>query len=133
MPTYVSLIRFTEQGAKNIRDTQKRVAGFRESAAAAGVTVREVFWTLGTYDGLLLLDAPDEETVTALMVGLDALGNVHTQTMRAFDESEIGNIIERSAGAGRTAGRAAGRSNGGTSEGAASRRTASATHAGRGR
>ena len=133
MPTYVSLIRFTEQGARNIRDTQKRAAAFRESAKDAGVTVREVYWTLGTYDGLLVLEAPDEETVTALMVGLDALGNVHTQTMRAFDESEIGTILERAAAAGRSVGRPAGRSNGGASEAGVSRGGASTARAGRSR
>ena len=99
MPTYVSLFRFTDQGARNIRDTRDRAAAFRQSAQAAGVTVREVYWLLGTYDGLLVLEAPDEETVTALMIGLDAMGNVHTQTMRAFDESEIGGVLDRAAGA----------------------------------
>src|SRR5689334_3434235 len=105
MPTYVSLIRFTEQGARNIGDTQARAAAFRESAQSAGVTVRELYWTLGTYDGLLVLDAPDEQAVTAVMVGLDALGNVHTQTMRAFDEPEIGRILDRAAAAGKSSGR----------------------------
>lgn len=114
MPTYVSLIRFTEQGAKNVRETQRRAAAFRDAAQAAGVTVREVYWTLGAYDGLLVLDAPDEQTVTAVMVGLGALGNVRTQTMRAFDESEIGAIVDRSApegggGGGRTTGGTRGR------------------------
>ena len=129
MPTYVSLFRFTEQGAKNIRDTQGRAAAFRETARGAGVTVREVYWLLGTYDGLVVLEAPDEETVTALMIGLDAMGNVHTQTMRAFDESEIGGVLERSASIGRTSGRSAGRT-GGADGGT---RTAAATRAGRAR
>jgi uncharacterized protein with GYD domain len=100
MATYVALIRFTEQGAKNVRDTRKRAAAFREAAQAAGVTVREQYWTLGAYDGLLVLDAPDEASVTAAMVALGALGNVRTQTMRAFDDSEVGDILERSSGAG---------------------------------
>jgi uncharacterized protein with GYD domain len=98
MATYVALIRFTEQGAKNVRDTRQRAAAFRESAQAAGVTVREQYWTLGAYDGLLVLDAPDEASVTAAMVALGALGNVRTQTMRAFDDSEVGDIVGRSAG-----------------------------------
>jgi uncharacterized protein with GYD domain len=126
MPTYVSLIRFTEQGAKNVRDTQSRAAAFREAAQSAGVTVREQFWLLGTYDGLLVLEAPDEQTVTALLVGLDALGNVHTQTMRAFDESEIGGILERAAGA-----KAPARSVSRTSGADGGTRTASGTRAGR--
>ena len=95
MATYVSLIRFTEQGARNVRETRQRAAAFRDAAKKAGVTVREQYWTLGAYDGLLLLDAPDEESVTAAMVGLGTLGNVRTQTMRAFDESEIEAVVGR--------------------------------------
>jgi uncharacterized protein with GYD domain len=128
MPTYVSLFRFTEQGAKTIRDTQGRAAAFRESARGAGVTVRDVFWTLGTYDGMIVLDAPDEETVTALMIGLDAMGNVHSQTMRAFDESEIGGVLERAAGLGRAPGKTTGRSSGADG---GSRAAASGPRAGR--
>ena len=100
MPTYVTLIRFTEQGASNFKDTQKRAGAFKESAGRAGVTVREVFWTLGAYDGAIIAEAPDDETVTAVMVGLSALGNVRTQTMRAFDENELGRVISRAGGGG---------------------------------
>jgi uncharacterized protein with GYD domain len=115
MATYVSLIRFTEQGARNIQDTQKRAGAFREAAKKAGATVREQFWTMGTYDGVLVLDAPDEQTATAVMAGLGALGNVRTQTMRAFDESEIGQVL----GGGSRSG---GGSGGGTSGGGRSKR-----------
>ena len=103
MATYVSLIRFTEQGAKNIRDTQRRASAFRDAAEQAGVTVREVYWTLGAYDGLLVFDAPDEQTATAVMIDLGTLGNVRTQTMRAFDESEMGQVLGR-AGSGAASG-----------------------------
>ena len=113
MATYVSLIRFTEQGARNVRETRQRAAAFRDAAQQAGVTVREQFWTLGAYDGLLVLDAPDEESVTAAMVGLGTLGNVRTQTMRAFDESEVGDILARSGGGGSSAGRGAKGASGG--------------------
>ena len=123
MPTYVSLIRFTEQGAKNVRETRGRAAAFREAAKGAGVTVREVYWTLGAYDGLLVLDAPDEQTVTAAMVALGALGNVRTQTMRAFDESEIDDVLGRAASAAQSAG-------GGGDSGTRGRR---GNHSGRGR
>ena len=95
MPTYVSLINFTQQGAQNFQDTPRRAAAFRDAAKKAGVTVREIYWTLGAFDGLLVLEAPDEQTVTAAMLGLASLGNVRTQTLRAFDESEIGSILER--------------------------------------
>lgn len=105
MATYISLIRFTEQGARNVRETRQRAAAFREAAQKAGVTVREQYWMLGAYDGVLILDAPDEESVTAALVGLGTLGNVRTQTMRAFDESEIGGILERVGNGGSSAGR----------------------------
>jgi uncharacterized protein with GYD domain len=95
MATYVSLISFTQQGAQNFQDTPRRAAAFRDAAKKAGVTVREIYWTLGAFDGLLVLEAPDEQTVTAAMLGLASLGNVRTQTLRAFDESEIGSILER--------------------------------------
>ena len=74
MATYVALIRFTEQGAKNIRDTQRRAGAFRDAAKQAGVTVREVYWTMGTYDGLLIFDAPDEQAATAVMIDLGDAG-----------------------------------------------------------
>ena len=95
MPTYVSLIHFTQQGAQNFQDTPRRAAAFREAARQAGVTVRDVYWTLGAFDGLLVMDAPDEQTITAAMLGLASLGNVRTQTLRAFDESEIASILQR--------------------------------------
>jgi uncharacterized protein with GYD domain len=95
MTTYVALVNFTEQGVQNFRDTRQRADNFRAMADQAGVTVRDVFWLLGRYDGLLLLDAPDEETVTALMLALASLGNVRTQTLRAYDSSEIGTILGR--------------------------------------
>jgi uncharacterized protein with GYD domain len=129
MPTYVSLFRFTEQGARNIKGTRDRAAAFRQSAQAAGATVRELYWLLGTYDGLIVLEAADEETVTALMVALDAMGNVHTQTMRAFDETEIGGILERAAAAGKSSGRTTARTGG--ADGGTRAATASGARAGR--
>jgi uncharacterized protein with GYD domain len=123
MPTYVTLIRFTEQGASSFKDTQKRAAAFKEAAARGGVTVREQLWTLGAYDGLLVLDAPDEQTVTAAMLGLSSVGNVRTQTMRAFDESEIGEIVRRASGAGGGTGPTAGGASGSsTSSGTGNRK-----------
>jgi uncharacterized protein with GYD domain len=99
MPTYATLIQFTEQGARNFAETESRAAAFKEMAAGAGVTVKDVYWTLGAYDGLILVDAPDEQSVTGVMLALSALGNVRTQTMRAFNESEMGAVVERAAGA----------------------------------
>src|SRR5688572_17649242 len=102
MPTYITLIKFTDQGARGIRETAQRAAAFRKEAAGAGVNVRQVFWTMGAFDGLLILDADDERAAARTLFNLAAKGNVHTQTLRAFDESEIGQIVggTRAEGAG---------------------------------
>ena len=122
MPTYVTLVRFTEQGAKNFRDTPKRAGAFRDAARNGGVAVRDIYWTLGPYDGLLVLEAPDEQTVTASMLSLASLGYVRTQTMRAFDESEIGAIVQRAAGGGGGGGAGTGTSTGGATGGGRGRK-----------
>jgi uncharacterized protein with GYD domain len=93
MPTYITLIRFTDQGARAIRETAQRAAAFRKEAEGAGVTVRQVFWTMGAFDGLLILEAADEQAAAKVLFDLAAKGNVHTQTLRAFDESEIRQIV----------------------------------------
>jgi uncharacterized protein with GYD domain len=93
MPTYVTLIKFTDQGARGIRDTAQRAAAFKKEAAGAGVTVRQVFWTMGAFDGLLILEAQDDQAAAKILFDLAAKGNVHTQTLRAFDESEITQIV----------------------------------------
>jgi uncharacterized protein with GYD domain len=113
MPTYLTLINFTEQGVQNFVDTRRRAEDFRARARQAGVNVREILWTMGQFDGALLLEAPDDETVTGVMLGLAALGNVRTRTLRAFDVGEMENLLSRAGGA--AAGRAAGGSLGGGS------------------
>ena len=64
-------------------------------AEKVGVAVKKVYWTMGVHDVVLILEAPDDETVTAAMLGLGSLGNVRTQTMRAFDSSEMEEIISK--------------------------------------
>ena len=84
MPTYVMLANFTDQGIRNIKDSPKRADAFKNSAKKAGATVKEVFWTLGQYDVVAIVEAPDDVTMTALGLATGKLGNVRTQTLRAF-------------------------------------------------
>jgi uncharacterized protein with GYD domain len=95
MATYILLGTFTDQGIRNIKDTTKRAEAVRAMGKKAGVTVEQLYWTLGQYDVAAVLDAPDEETATSLALSIGALGNVRTQLLRAFDEEEIGSIIGR--------------------------------------
>lgn len=95
MATYIGLITFTQQGLQNIHESPHRAAAFRSAAKKAGAKVRELFWTLGSYDGVLLFDAKDDATATALMLSLSGLGNVHTTTLRAFNAAEFTEIVSK--------------------------------------
>ncbi len=93
MATYVSTIKFTPQGAAAIADTAKRANAFKSTAKKMGVKVNGLYWTLGPFDGLVVLEASDEQAVTALMLQLATLGNVQTQTARAFEADEMQKIL----------------------------------------
>jgi len=95
MATYVLLLKFTDQGIRKIRETRKRADVFRTMADKAGAKVKEVYWTLGQYDGLLILEAPDEATAAALGLSLGSLGNVHPETLRAFSSDEISGVLKK--------------------------------------
>jgi uncharacterized protein with GYD domain len=93
MARYVSLIQFTDQGIRNVKDTIKRSEAAIAEAEKMGMKISEEFWTLGAYDIVLLLDAPDDETMTAFMLKVGSLGNVRTATMRAFGREEMEGIL----------------------------------------
>ena len=95
MAMYVSLLQFTEQGIRTVQDTIKRAAAATDEAEKMGVKVTDSFWTMGAYDVVLLLDAPNDETITAFALKLGARGNVKTQTMRAFRREEMESILAK--------------------------------------
>lgn len=95
MATFVSTIKFTDQGIKAIGETTKRAATVKTSAKKLGVKVVNIFWTLGAYDGLLIFEAPDDETATAMLLQLVAQGNVQTSTARAFTSTEMEQILAK--------------------------------------
>jgi uncharacterized protein with GYD domain len=95
MATFISTIRFTEQGIQGIKDTCKRANAFKAMAKKMGVKVQDIYWTLGPFDALLVFDAPDEETATALMLQLCSAGSVHTQTARAYKTVEMEGILAK--------------------------------------
>lgn len=97
MATYIALLQYTDQGIRNVKDTITRAAAAKEVAAKMGVKFTELFWTLGQYDLAILAEAPDEETMTAVMLKLSALGNVKSQTMRAFRSKEMEALLKKAA------------------------------------
>jgi uncharacterized protein with GYD domain len=95
MATYVTLIKLTEQGVKNYKDTCKRAADFRAQAKKLGIEVSQTYWCLGAYDGVLIFDAPDDQTATAGLLALGSLNNVTTQTLRSFTAAEMSKILQK--------------------------------------
>src|SRR6266545_1628673 len=93
MATYIMLANFTEQGIKNVMDTPKRAEAVKAMAKKAGVTMKEVYWTLGAYDVVAVYDAPDDASMTALGLSIGKLGNVRTQTLRAFTAADMKGIL----------------------------------------
>ena len=95
MPTYVNLIRFTDQGIRNYRDTVARAEDYWAAIEKAGGRVLHEVWTLGEYDIVVLFEAPDDETATSLALQVSSAGNVRTTTMRGFEAEEMRGIVER--------------------------------------
>jgi uncharacterized protein with GYD domain len=95
MAHYVVLANFTDQGIRGVKDTAKRAKGFRDAASAMGMKVKDIFWTLGTYDVIVIFEAAKDEEAAALMMKVGALGNLKSQTLRAFTESEIPAVVSK--------------------------------------
>ena len=93
MATYIVLATFTDQGIRNVKDTTKRADAFKELAKSLGATMKDVYWTLGQYDVIAIVDAPDDASVTALGLTLGKAGNVRTQTLRAFSRTDMDAIL----------------------------------------
>ena len=95
MPTYVSLVNWTDQGAKNVKDTVARLDRGIETAGKYGVHARQTYWTVGPYDIVAIAEAPDDESATAFLLELGTLGTVRTTTLRAYNREEMSGIIQR--------------------------------------
>ncbi len=95
MPTYVTLASFTEKGLRDIKDTVKRAETFKATAASQGAHVREFLWTQGAHDMICVIEAPDDTTMSALMLNAHKNGNVSGQTLRAFTAAEMDKILAK--------------------------------------
>lgn len=95
MATYVVLGNFTDQGIRNVKDTIKRADAVKEAGQKAGVTMKDIKWTLGAYDMVVTFEAPNDEAITAFALAVGSAGNVRTQTLRAFDRSEMSAILAK--------------------------------------
>lgn len=94
MATFITLANFTDQGIRTIKDSPERLAAFRTMCEDLGVTIKSAHYTVGAYDVVVIVEGSDEAAMTALMK-LGSLGNVRTQTLRAFSPDEIRTLINK--------------------------------------
>ena len=94
MAAYISLVNFTEQGIRDVKDTVQRARAAKQAWQAAGGRWIGVWWTLGPYDLVLVFEAPDDETASRLLLTVAMQGNVRTMTLRAFGEDEMERIVQ---------------------------------------
>lgn len=92
MAAFITLANFTDQGARNIKDSPDRFEAFKSMAEAAGVAVKSVHWTTGAHDMVLVCEGP-EDAMMAVSMKIAALGNVRTQTLRGFTAAEMRKMV----------------------------------------
>lgn len=95
MPTFIMLANYTQQGLSRIKDTTKRAEEVKALASKAGLTMKETYWVLGPHDVVAVFDAPSDEAMTAFALSIAKMGNITTQTLRAFTATEMGRILDK--------------------------------------
>jgi uncharacterized protein with GYD domain len=95
MPTYIVLSNFTDQGIRSVKDTTKRAEAVKAAAKKFGASMNQIYWTLGQYDLVAIVEAPDDESATAFALAIGAAGNIRGQTLRAFSKDEMDGILGR--------------------------------------
>jgi len=95
MAAYICLVNFTDQGIRNVKQTTERAKALGAAATKLGIKVKDVYWTMGAYDAVLIADAPNDEAITTLALSTGSLGNIRTQTMRAYTAEEMNKILAK--------------------------------------
>jgi uncharacterized protein with GYD domain len=93
MATYVSLVRYTEQGIRSIKESPARLDAAKKAFQAAGGEIKQFYLAMGKYDIVIISEGPSDEVAAAMALGLASLGNVRTETMRVFPEAEFRKIV----------------------------------------
>jgi uncharacterized protein with GYD domain len=92
MATFISLLNFTDQGIRNVKDSPDRYEAFRAMAEKLGVRVKDLYYTVGHYDVVAIMEGSDEAVTTALLK-VGSLGNVRTETLRGFSLDDMKKIV----------------------------------------
>ncbi|SDH71412.1 GYD domain-containing protein [Pseudomonas panipatensis] len=92
MATFITLVSFTDQGIRNVKDSPDRFGAFKAMAEQLGISVKAAYWTTGSYDMVLIVDGA-EDAATTLLLKVASLGNIRTQTLRGFSEQEFRGLL----------------------------------------
>lgn len=95
MVTYIGMLNFTDRGIQNVKDTTKRAVAAKEAARKIGVNMRDIFWTMGECDLVCVLEAEDEQALTAFNLAIAMQGNVRSRSLRAFTAGEMDKILSK--------------------------------------
>jgi uncharacterized protein with GYD domain len=95
MVTYIALVNFTDQGVRQIRHTTERAKALINAASNLGVKIKDIYWTMGVLDAVLIAEAANDESMMTFAASMGSLGNVRTQTLRAFSAAEMNKILEK--------------------------------------
>jgi len=93
MATYITLLRYTQQGITTIKEAPKRIDAARKAYQALGAELKALYLVMGRYDFVALVEAPDDTTAAKAALALGSRGNVSSETLRAFSEDEFRNIV----------------------------------------
>jgi uncharacterized protein with GYD domain len=93
MATYITLLRYTQQGMKNIKQGPDRLDAAKQAFKAAGAEIKDFYLIMGHYDAVVVSEAPNDETTAKIALSIGSQGYVQTQTFRAFQESEYRKIV----------------------------------------
>ncbi len=93
MASYIILANYTSIGIKNIKGTTQRAKDFKSETEKVGIKVKDIYWTMGNIDIVIIAESPDDETMAGMLIALGRLGNVKTQTLRAFPIDAMEKII----------------------------------------
>jgi uncharacterized protein with GYD domain len=95
MATYITLASFTDQGIRSVKDTTRRAAAVQEAAKKFGATMPQIYWTMGAYDLVAMVEAPDDLSASAFSLAIGMAGNIRGQTLRAFNKDEMNGILSK--------------------------------------
>jgi uncharacterized protein with GYD domain len=95
MATYIALVNFTDHGVRQIRQTTERAKALVNAGSNLGVNIKDIYWTMGAFDAVFTAEAQDDDAIMAFAASMGALGNIRTQTMRAFSAAEMNQILEK--------------------------------------